>query len=102
MRLSLKQVPILVIPLAITQDVIPRLQVMTAWACNVFRGHMALVVLAHESMTKSDLSHQAIKTPRKLFEVRWGPQRRRPQCSSGIEATRRGCSPVLAPDSNCK
>ena len=81
MRLSLKQVPILVIPLAITQDVIPRLQVMTAWACNVFRGHMALVVLAHEGMAESDLCHQTIKTLRELFEVRWGLQRRRPSAA---------------------
>ena len=64
MRVLLKHKAILVIPLAITQDVIPRLQAMTAWACDVFSGHMALVVLAHECMAESHLSHQTIQRER--------------------------------------
>ena len=62
----------LVMALVITNNMIACLQVPATRACNIFRGHMVLVVLAHEGTSKAALSHQAIKMSRQVTEVgRW-------------------------------
>ena len=63
-----------IIALAIQKDMIASLQVLTTGAGNVFRGNMALVVLAHERMSKAALGDQSIKTPRQVLKVRRGLQ----------------------------
>ena len=79
-----KVVAMVIIALAIQKDMIASLQVLPTRAGNILCRNMALVVLAHESMAKSTLCHQTIKTTRQRKEMRWWPQSGRTMCCSGI------------------
>ena len=59
-----KPMAMIIVPLTVAKDMLARLQGVPTGAHNIFRGNMALVVLAHEGMSKSTLCHQPIKTPR--------------------------------------
>ena len=61
-----------IIALAIQKDMIASLQVLTTRAGNILCRNMALVVLAHESMSKAALSHQSIEASRQSVKMRWG------------------------------
>ena len=65
-------VAMVIIVLAIQKDMIASLQVLTTRAGNILCGNMALVVLAHESMSKAALSHQSIEASRQSVKMRWG------------------------------
>ena len=67
-----KMVAMVIIALAIQKDMIASLQVLTTRAGNILCRNMALVVLAHESMSKAALSHQSIEASRQSVEVWWG------------------------------
>ena len=83
-----KMVAMVIIALAIQKDMIASLQVLTTRAGNILCRNMALVVLAHESMSKAALSHQAIEASRQSVEVWWGLELGRSMGRLRIQAPR--------------
>ena len=59
-----KPMAMIIVPLTVAKDMLTSLHGVPTGVHNIFRGDMALVVLAHKGMSKSTLCHRPIKTSR--------------------------------------